>query len=87
MGVVNLEILLKLPKNPAEGESVHVIDEVDVSQDGDGDPLKLGDVAQVLLDGRLDASGRVQVFHVGLDALVVSRVECETENVKKTVGI
>ena len=37
MAVVNLEILLKLPKNPGDGESVHVIDEVDVSQDGDGD--------------------------------------------------
>ena len=64
MAVVNLEILLKLPKNPGDGESVHVIDEVDVSQDGDGDPLKLVDVAQVILGGPLDSRGRGRVFHV-----------------------
>ena len=69
MAVVNLEILLKLPKNPGDGESVHVIDEVDVSQDGDGDPLRLGHLAQFILGGRLDARGRVRVFHVGSEFL------------------
>ena len=56
---------MKLPKNPGDGGSVHVIDEVDVSQDGDGDLLKLGDVAQVILSGRLDSRGWVRVFQDG----------------------
>ena len=71
--------------------TVNAIGEVDVSQDGNGDPLKLGDVAQVILSGRqrlgsslprwvripfsMFRSKATKQFLQVLDVWMVSRVE------------
>ena len=75
---------MKILKNvTCDGVSVHVVDQVDVGQDADGDPLRSGDVVGSFTSGCVDPrilatalneNWHIGALHVGLQFFVASVV-------------